>query len=174
MELRRKFTLLSAVAAMVCAGALMTGCGKEDSAPSEKAAAAPAAQESEEKQVIKIAYIPITHAVPLLAAAERVNADPKKNYRIELVRYGSWPELLDALTTGRVDGASVLIEPAVKAKEKGLPLSLMALGHRNGNVIIGGLTRRSKVRPSPSRTASPRTASSSTSFWRRRALTRRM
>ena len=117
MELRRKFTLLSAVAAMVCAGALMTGCGKEDSAPSEKAAAAPAAQESEEKQVIKIAYIPITHAVPLLAAAERVNADPKKNYRIELVRYGSWPELLDALTTGRVDGASVLIEPAVKAKE---------------------------------------------------------
>lgn len=64
MELRRKFTLLSAVAAMVCAGALMTGCGKEDSAPSEKAAAVPAAQESEEKQVIKIAYIPITHAVP--------------------------------------------------------------------------------------------------------------
>ena len=144
MELRRKFTLLSAVAAMVCAGALMTGCGKEDSAPSEKAAAAPAAQESEEKQVIKIAYIPITHAVPLLAAAERVNADPKKNYRIELVRYGSWPELLDALTTGRVDGASVLIEPAVKAKEKGLPLSLMALGHRNGNVIIGGPDQKIK------------------------------
>lgn len=176
MELRRKFTLLSAVAAMVCAGALMTGCGKDAAAPSQNvdAKAAPEAQAPEEKQVIKIAYIPITHAVPLLAAAERVNADPKKNYKIELVRYGSWPELLDALTTGRVDGASVLIEPAVKAKEKGLPLSLMALGHRNGNVIIGGLTRRSKVRPSPSRTASPRTASSSTSFWRRRALTRRM
>ena len=132
MELRRKFTLLSAVAAMVCAGALMTGCGKDAAAPSQNAdaKAAPEAQAPEEKQVIKIAYIPITHAVPLLAAAERVNADPKKNYKIELVRYGSWPELLDALTTGRVDGASVLIEPAVKAKEKGLPLSLMALGHR--------------------------------------------
>lgn len=45
MELRRKFTLLSAVAAMVCAGALMTGCGKDAAAPSQNvdAKAAPEA-----------------------------------------------------------------------------------------------------------------------------------
>ena len=56
--------------------------------------------------------------------------------RIELVKYGGWSELMDALNTGRVDGASVLIEMAMKAKEQGIPLKLELLGHREGNVVI--------------------------------------
>ena len=56
--------------------------------------------------------------------------------RIELVKYGGWSELMDALNTGRVDGASVLIEMAMKAKEQGIPLKLELLGHRDGNVVI--------------------------------------
>src|SRR5665647_339362 len=85
------------------------------------------------KPVIKIAYLPITHALPLFVEAELQKENP--NYKIELVKYGSWAELTDALNTGRVDGASVLIELAIKAKEQGIGLTAVALGHKDGNVI---------------------------------------
>lgn len=93
------------------------------------------AAENALKKTIKIAYLPITHALPLFVE----NDLPKnsfKNTNIELVKFGSWPELMDALNTGKVDGASVLIELAMKAKEQGIDLKAVALGHREGNVII--------------------------------------
>ena len=91
---------------------LLLGCGK-----------------SSDKKV-KIAYLPITHAMVLHEMAK------DKTLPFELVKYGSWPELLDALNTGRVDAASVLIEPAMKAKERGIGLTALALGHKDGNVIV--------------------------------------
>ena len=44
--------------------------------------------------------------------------------------------MLDALNSNRVDGASVLIELAMKSKEEGIGLKAVALGHRDGNVIV--------------------------------------
>lgn len=87
----------------------------------------------QEKKIVKIGYLPITHAVPLYMESELKN----KNFKIELVKFGSWPELMDALNTGRIDGASVLIQLAMKAKEQGIDLKAVALGHRDGNVLIG-------------------------------------
>lgn len=83
---------------------------------------------------IRIAYLPITHSLPLLEEAEKM--EEKDGTKIELVKYGSWPELLDALNTEKVDGASVLIELAMKAKSEGIGLKAVALGHREGNVVI--------------------------------------
>ncbi|MDE6671116.1 MAG: ABC transporter substrate-binding protein [Ruminococcus sp.] len=93
---------------------VLTGCGNKDNSGNDK---------------IKIAYLPITHALTVCELAEESDD-------IELVKYGSWTELMDALNTGRVDGASVLIELAMKSKEQGVKLSAVALGHRDGNVII--------------------------------------
>ncbi|MBP5450144.1 MAG: ABC transporter substrate-binding protein [Spirochaetales bacterium] len=89
---------------------------------------------SEKKNTIKIAYLPITHSLSVLETVEQSNKSPELN--IELVRYGSWPELLDALNSNRVDGASVLIELAMKSKQEGIGIKAVALGHRDGNVII--------------------------------------
>ncbi|BAL83160.1 hypothetical protein SELR_14520 [Selenomonas ruminantium subsp. lactilytica TAM6421] len=75
-------------------------------------------------RTVRIAYLPITHALPLFAEKELLSADD--NVQIELVKYGSWPELMDALNTGKVDGASVLIELAVKAREQGIGNNLRA------------------------------------------------
>ncbi|MBP2652130.1 MAG: ABC-type nitrate/sulfonate/bicarbonate transport system, periplasmic component [Firmicutes bacterium] len=86
-------------------------------------------------KVVKIAYLPITHALPLFVEKELQNQADSK-IKIELVKYGSWPELMDALNTGKVDGASVLIELALKAKEQGIDLKAVALGHKDGNVVI--------------------------------------
>ncbi len=82
------------------------------------------------ERVVKLAYLPITHALPVLELSQ------ESGVKVELVKYGSWPELLDALNTGKVDGASVLIELAMQAQAKGIGLKAAALGHTDGNVIV--------------------------------------
>lgn len=100
----------------------LAACGNNDSAVDG------------EKPTIKIGYLPITHAVPLYMQ----NDENYEDYNLELVKFGSWPELMDALNTGAIDGASVLIQLAMNAKEKGIDLKAVALGHRDGNVLIAG------------------------------------
>lgn len=104
-------------------GAALTGCARDASA------------DTTSKRTIKIAYLPITHALPVFAAKEALEASDD-DLQIELVKYGSWPELLDALNTGRVDGASVLIELAMKSRQEGIGIKAVALGHKDGNVIV--------------------------------------
>lgn len=89
------------------------------------------------KKTIKIAYLPITHAVPLFVEKENLsqNVSGLEDVNVELVKFGTWNELIDALNTGKVDGASVLIELAMKAKEQGIDLKVVGLGHRDGNNV---------------------------------------
>lgn len=104
----------------------LVGCGGKEAADKKTPSGV---------KTIKIAYLPITHALPLYIE----NEFPKekfKNVKIELVKFGSWTELADALNTGKVDGASMLIELAMKAKEQGIDLKTVALGHRDGNVVV--------------------------------------
>ena len=86
--------------------------------------------EQQVKNSIKIGYLPITHSLPLYVE-KKVE---KEN--IELVKFGSWPELMDALNSGKIDGASVLIELAMKAKVQGIDLKAVALGHSDENAVI--------------------------------------
>lgn len=109
--------IISGLTAGVLAFSL-TACGKK----------------SDDSNKIKIAYLPITHSLAVLETADELAE--KTGLQVELVKYGSWPELLDALNTGRVDGASVLIELAMKSKEQGVGIKAVALGHKDGNVII--------------------------------------
>lgn len=83
---------------------------------------------------VKIAYLPITHALPVFEEAKEL--EQETGLKVELVKYGSWPELMDALNTGRVDGASVLIELAMKSAQEGVGIKAVALGHKDGNVIV--------------------------------------
>lgn len=87
-----------------------------------------------DSNTIKIAYLPITHSLAVLETADELAE--KTGVHVELVKYGSWNELMDALNSGRVDGASVLIELAMKSKEQGVGIKAVALGHKDGNVII--------------------------------------
>lgn len=90
---------------------------------------------SSDKPVIKIGYLPITHAAPLLLD-HHLHEGEFAGYRLELVKFSSWPDLIDALNAGRIDGASVLMQLAMQAKDIGVDLKAVALGHRDGNVII--------------------------------------
>lgn len=112
-NLKRTAIVLSAVALIPA----MTSCGKKQN-----------------ENTIKIAYLPITHSLAVLEEAEQL--EKETGIKVELVKYGSWTELTDALNSNRVDGASVLIELAMKSKEAGIGIKAVALGHRDGNVII--------------------------------------
>lgn len=90
-------------------------------------------KEDNGKRTIKIGYLPITHAVPLYIEKE---LEQYENFNLELIKFGSWVELSDALNTGRIDGASMLITLAMKAKEQGIDLKAVALGHKDGNVLV--------------------------------------
>lgn len=115
--MNRKITALTLSFALALSA---TACGSKD--------------ESNDENVVKIAYLPITHSLAALEEADELETGD--GIKVELVKYGSWPELLDALNTGRVDGASVLIELAMKSKQEGIGLKAVALGHRDGNVVI--------------------------------------
>lgn len=115
--MNRKITALTLSLALALSA---TACGSKD--------------ESNDENVVKIAYLSITHSLAALEEADELETGD--GIKVELVKYGSWPELLDALNTGRVDGASVLIELAMKSKQEGIGLKAVALGHRDGNVVI--------------------------------------
>lgn len=78
---------------------------------------------------LKVAYLPITHALPLIAATEADSA-------VEAVKFGSWTELADAFNSGHVDAAVMLAPMAVRCIEKGVPMKIVSLAHRSGNVIV--------------------------------------
>ena len=85
---------------------------------------------SSSKGKTKIGYLSIPHALPLYILDEVKKGD------VELVKFSSWPDLGDALSSGKIDGASVLIELAMKAKANGIDLKAVALGHKDGNVVV--------------------------------------
>lgn len=114
----RKKKISSLLLAGTLLTGLLTGCGKE----------------SQDENTVKIAYLPITHALAVLEEAEELETET--GLKIELVKFGSWTELLDALNSGRVDGASVLIELAMKSKQEGVGIKAVALGHHDGNVVV--------------------------------------
>ncbi len=115
-----KKELLSSILALSLAFSAVS-CGKKG-------------ESGDDGNTVKIAYLPITHSLAVLEEAEEL--EEKSGVKVELVKYGSWAELLDALNSNRVDGASVLIELAMKSKQEGIGLKAVALGHRDGNVIV--------------------------------------
>ncbi|QDI92037.1 ABC transporter substrate-binding protein [Salicibibacter halophilus] len=101
---------------------ILAGCGQREPA---------------EDDVIKIGYLPITHASPLYFMNE-FEDEYLDGAEVELVQFGDWIDLMDALNSGRIDGASVLFQLAMKANELEIDLKATALGHQDGNAIIAG------------------------------------
>ncbi|MBN2984099.1 MULTISPECIES: ABC transporter substrate-binding protein [Cohnella] len=126
-------TIALAAAISLFAFAALSGCGASEEAKEAGTGA---------KRTIKIGYLPITHAAPLYIE-EELGKHGYGNFELQLVKFGSWPELMDALNTGNIDGASVLVELAMLAKDQGIDLKAVALGHKDGNVVVASPDIRS-------------------------------
>lgn len=82
----------------------------------------------------KIGYLPLTHSLAVVVA-DKLNTGKYKNLKPELVKFSSWPELLDAYNSGKIQAASELLVLAMAAAERGVPESVVALSHRHGDIL---------------------------------------
>ncbi|PSL45801.1 NitT/TauT family transport system substrate-binding protein [Salsuginibacillus halophilus] len=121
MSTKRYSSLLTAGLASSLA---LSGCAEPGGGESESG-----------DQVIQIGHLPITHAAPAYFL-DHYQDELLDDVELELIQFNSWIELMDALNTGRIDGASVLFELAMKARSQGIEIETTALGHREGNPII--------------------------------------
>lgn len=54
----------------------------------------------------------------------------------QFIRYNGWPELKEALIAGQVQAAMLLAPMAMDLADNGVPVRVVALGHRSGAVIM--------------------------------------
>jgi NitT/TauT family transport system substrate-binding protein len=60
-----------------------------------------------------------------------------EHFNLEMVKFAGWPELAEALKTGRIDaGGSILNSLAIKVASKGVPLHTVLMAVRDGSVLI--------------------------------------
>ncbi len=122
--------------AAVIAAAVITGCGSrwQDAGKQQETNAEESLAENT-KTVVTIGYLPITHALAVFEEKELLEAEDAQ-LQIALQKFGSWTDLTDALNAGQIDGASMLVELAMGASSRGIGLKAVALGHRDGNVVV--------------------------------------
>lgn len=80
---------------------------------------------------IKVGYLPLTDHL-LMIAAER---EQFKSVGIQPVKFSSWPEISEALKVGAIDAAFLLTPIGLTMRQKGVPVKVVLLGHRNGSAI---------------------------------------
>lgn len=147
MKFKNISKIIAAFTATATAGITLAACGGSTATTTETtsaqttaaqtttAATSTARTSNEGAVTVKLGYLPITHALAIFEEKELLEAE-NDNVQVELVKFSAWSDLTDALNAGQIDGASVLIELAMSAKSKGVDLKAVALGHKDGNVII--------------------------------------
>lgn len=130
MKFKRLLTF--ALAATLSFSAL-TGCGTTNP---DSTSAADATKTDSSKTNITLGYLPITHALAVFEAKELLDEQSDSDIEVTLQKFSSWTDLMDALNSGKIDGASVLVELAMGAVSNGIDLKAAALGHKDGNVVI--------------------------------------
>lgn len=116
-------TILLVLVFLQVAG-LLAGCGGNKAETAKN-----------EKPTIKIGYLPLTHSLPLVVA-DAGNGAGFENFQLELIKFGSWPDLTDALNSGQVQGAITMLELALVSKAKGIPAEVVLLSHKNGDALV--------------------------------------
>ncbi len=87
------------------------------------------------KPVIEIAYLPITHSLPLLVAYEQTGGE-FENFTLDLIRFSSWADLTEAFNANQITGAVTMFEIALANAQRGMPAEIQLLTHRNGDVLV--------------------------------------
>ncbi len=86
-----------------------------------------------DKAHVRLGYLPITdHLTVIAAGRERF-----EKLELEPVKFASWPELAEALKGGALQAAFALTPISLALRQKGVPIKIVLLGHRNGSVLIG-------------------------------------
>jgi NitT/TauT family transport system substrate-binding protein len=86
-----------------------------------------------ERTHIRLGHLPITDHLTVIAASRT----RFEKLTLETVKFASWPELAEALKAGRLEAAFALTPISLTLRQKGAPIKIVLLGHRNGSVLLG-------------------------------------
>ncbi len=125
--------LLTFTLAATLSFSALTGCGTTNP---DSTSAADATKTDSSKTNITLGYLPITHALTVFETKELLDKKSDSDIEVTLQKFSSWTDLMDALNSEKIDGASVLVELAMGAVSNGIDLKAAALGHKDGNVVI--------------------------------------
>ncbi len=93
------------------------------------------AEVEETTPILKLGYVPTVHSIDPVVL-DKLYAPNFKYMGFELVKFGSWEELIDALKANRIQGASIPAALDLKAAEDGVPIKIVSKSHRHGNALI--------------------------------------
>ena len=72
---------------------------------------------------------------PMAGMAMGVSMDSSKQVA-KFVRYSGWPEIKEAVIAGHLKAAMLLAPMAMDLADAGIPVKIVALGHRSGAVVM--------------------------------------
>lgn len=81
---------------------------------------------------IRLGHLPITDHLTIIAASRA----RFEKLALEPVKFASWPELAEALKSGSLETAFALTPISLTLRQKGVPIKIVLLGHRNGSVLL--------------------------------------
>jgi len=130
---RRDFLRIAGVTGIAIAGGstFLAACGGSSSS-----SVSSAANSSQSLGALKIGYLPITDASPLLVAHANGTLDDTGFKTADPVLFRSWADLVEAFQGGSVDVVHMLMPLAVQLRFGAqLPLKVVAWNHTNGSAL---------------------------------------
>jgi NitT/TauT family transport system substrate-binding protein len=97
---------------------------------------------SRDPNVLPVGALPVTCNLTLPVActadaAAQAGASPDATtVRYQFSKYSGWPEVKESLMAGRVQAAYMLAPLVMDLADSGIPVKIVALGHRSGAVIM--------------------------------------
>ncbi|MDA0352678.1 MAG: ABC transporter substrate-binding protein [Chloroflexi bacterium] len=133
---RRRFLHLAGIGVAGLAGAALIGCGDDEGDAATSTAASGGDGGELEQTTLRVGYLPITDASPLLAAHGRgiYEAHGLEAERPTLFR--SWSSLAEAFQARQVDVVHILMPMAIWLRfGQDVPLNLVAWNHSGGSAL---------------------------------------
>jgi NitT/TauT family transport system substrate-binding protein len=89
---------------------------------------------------LQVGGLPVTCNLTLPVASMATELDAKAakapSQPFEFNRFSGWPEIKESLMTGRIKAAYMLAPLVIDLAAQGIPIKVVALGHRSGAVIM--------------------------------------
>jgi len=88
---------------------------------------------------LTLGYLPVTHHLIGCVFCARAHEEPERQpVRIRLLKFGNWAEVAEALRSDRLELTYLITPMAIKLRAAGVPVKILAAGHRNGSIITVG------------------------------------
>lgn len=92
-------------------------------------------EEPEKTPAFWLGYVATVHSIDPVVL-DKLYAPNFEEQKFKLIKFGSWDDLLEALRSSTIQGASLPAALDLKAAEEGVPIQIVAKSHRHGNALI--------------------------------------